>query len=42
MDVNLTSMSELRKSGNGDLVLAPLGIGAWAIGGSGWGFEIQQ
>ena len=31
-------MSELRKLGNSDLEITPLGIGAWAIGGSGWAF----
>jgi aryl-alcohol dehydrogenase-like predicted oxidoreductase len=32
-------MSELRKLGNSDLEITPLGIGAWAIGGSGWAFS---
>jgi aryl-alcohol dehydrogenase-like predicted oxidoreductase len=32
-------MSELRKLGDSDLELTPLGIGAWAIGGSGWAFS---
>ena len=27
---------ELRRLGNSDLHLTPIGIGAWAIGGSGW------
>ncbi len=31
-------MTELRKLGNSDLEITPLGIGAWAIGGSGWEF----
>jgi aryl-alcohol dehydrogenase-like predicted oxidoreductase len=31
-------MSELRQLGNSDLQITPLGIGAWAIGGSGWEF----
>ena len=29
---------ELRKLGNSDLLLSPVGFGAWAIGGSGWEF----
>lgn len=32
-------MSELRKLGNSDLEITPLGIGAWAIGGGGWQFS---
>ncbi len=32
-------MSELRRLGNSDLEITPLGIGAWAIGGSGWAFS---
>ena len=31
-------MTELRKLGNSDLEITPLGIGAWAIGGGGWEF----
>lgn len=31
-------MSELRKFGNSDLQITPLGIGAWAMGGGGWEF----
>lgn len=31
-------MSELRKLGNSDLEITPLGVGAWAIGGGGWEF----
>jgi aryl-alcohol dehydrogenase-like predicted oxidoreductase len=31
-------MSELRRLGNSDLEITPLGIGAWAIGGAGWAF----
>jgi len=27
---------ELRRLGNSDLAITPIGIGAWAIGGSGW------
>jgi len=30
---------QLRKLGNSDLEITPLGIGAWAIGGSGWAFS---
>ena len=30
---------EKRKLGNSDLLLSPLGIGAWAIGGAGWAFS---
>src|SRR5262245_46867948 len=29
---------ELRKLGNSDLKITPVGFGAWAIGGSGWEF----
>ncbi len=29
---------ELRKLGNSDLHITPIGFGAWAIGGSGWQF----
>jgi aryl-alcohol dehydrogenase-like predicted oxidoreductase len=29
---------ETRKLGNSDLQIAPVGFGAWAIGGSGWDF----
>jgi aryl-alcohol dehydrogenase-like predicted oxidoreductase len=32
-------MSELRKLGNSDLEITTLGIGAWAIGGTGWAFS---
>jgi aryl-alcohol dehydrogenase-like predicted oxidoreductase len=31
-------MSELRKLGNSDLNITPMGVGAWAMGGSGWKF----
>src|SRR3954465_2505703 len=31
-------MSERRKLGNSDTEITPLGIGAWAMGGSGWAF----
>ncbi|MFL6353496.1 MAG: aldo/keto reductase [Bryobacteraceae bacterium] len=31
-------MSERRKLGNSDIEITPLGIGAWAMGGSGWAF----
>ena len=33
---------ELRKLGNSDLLLSPVGFGAWAIGGSGWEFGWGQ
>ena len=29
---------ETRKLGNSDLLLTPVGYGAWAIGGGGWQF----
>src|SRR5438477_3915948 len=29
---------QLKKLGNSDLDLTPIGIGAWAMGGSGWAF----
>jgi aryl-alcohol dehydrogenase-like predicted oxidoreductase len=32
------SMTDLRKLGNSDLEMTPLGVGAWAIGGGGWEF----
>ncbi len=32
-------MSEYRKLGNSDLEITPLGVGAWAMGGSGWAFS---
>jgi aryl-alcohol dehydrogenase-like predicted oxidoreductase len=32
-------MTELRKLGNSDLEISPLGVGAWAMGGSGWKFS---
>ncbi|MBV9441257.1 MAG: aldo/keto reductase [Acidobacteriaceae bacterium] len=32
-------MTELRKLGNSDLSITPLGVGAWAMGGSGWQFS---
>jgi aryl-alcohol dehydrogenase-like predicted oxidoreductase len=31
-------MREHRKLGNSDLEITPLGVGAWAMGGSGWSF----
>lgn len=31
-------MGELKKLGNSDLQITPLGIGAWAMGGGGWEF----
>ena len=33
---------DLRKLGNSNLQLTPLGFGAWAIGGSGWEFAWGQ
>src|SRR5207248_3694784 len=27
-----------KQLGNSDLLITPIGFGAWAIGGSGWGF----
>lgn len=33
---------ELRKLGNSDLRITPVGFGAWAIGGSGWEFAWGQ
>jgi aryl-alcohol dehydrogenase-like predicted oxidoreductase len=30
---------EKRKLGNSDLLITPIGIGAWAIGGGGWSFS---
>ena len=33
---------ELRKLGNSDLQITPVGFGAWAIGGSGWEFAWGQ
>lgn len=33
---------EMRKPGNSDLQLSPLGFGAWAIGGAGWEFSWGQ
>jgi len=33
---------ELRKLGNSDMHLTPVGFGAWAIGGSGWEFAWGQ
>lgn len=32
-------MSQLRKLGNSDLEITAIGVGAWAIGGSGWQFS---
>ncbi|HEY3940725.1 MAG TPA: aldo/keto reductase [Bryobacteraceae bacterium] len=32
-------MNQLRQLGNSDLEITPLGIGAWAMGGSGWQFS---
>jgi aryl-alcohol dehydrogenase-like predicted oxidoreductase len=32
-------MTDLRKLGNSDLHITPLGVGAWAIGGAGWKFS---
>jgi aryl-alcohol dehydrogenase-like predicted oxidoreductase len=31
-------MNPIKKLGNSDLAITPLGIGAWAMGGSGWAF----
>jgi len=33
------SMNDLKKLGNSDLAITPLGIGAWAMGGGGWKFS---
>ena len=33
---------ELRRLGNSDLMITPVGIGAWAIGGGGWAFSWSQ
>ena len=30
---------QYKQLGNSDLLLSPLGIGAWAIGGAGWAFS---
>ena len=30
---------QTKQLGNSDLLLSPLGIGAWAIGGPGWAFS---
>jgi len=30
---------ELKRLGNSDLLITPVGIGAWAIGGAGWAFS---
>ncbi|MFM8189225.1 MAG: aldo/keto reductase [Pirellula sp.] len=30
---------ELRRLGNSDLLITPVGVGAWAIGGAGWAFS---
>ncbi|MFN7208366.1 MAG: aldo/keto reductase, partial [Planctomycetota bacterium] len=30
---------EKRRLGNSDLMITPIGIGAWAIGGDGWAFS---
>jgi aryl-alcohol dehydrogenase-like predicted oxidoreductase len=32
-------MTDLRKLGNSDLHITPLGVGAWAMGGAGWKFS---
>src|SRR5215471_4383727 len=32
-------MNQLRKLGNSDLEITALGVGAWAMGGSGWQFS---
>ena len=32
-------MNSLRKLGNSDLEISPLGVGAWAMGGAGWKFS---
>jgi aryl-alcohol dehydrogenase-like predicted oxidoreductase len=32
-------MTNLKKLGNSDLAITPLGIGAWAMGGGGWKFS---
>ncbi len=37
-DLRPPHMTELRKLGNSDLNITPLGVGAWAMGGSGWQF----
>lgn len=31
-------MNRVKKLGNSDLAITPLGVGAWAMGGSGWAF----
>ncbi len=31
-------MTQTRKLGNSDLMITPVGFGAWAIGGGGWAF----
>ena len=32
-------MMETRRLGDSDLMITPIGIGAWAIGGAGWAFS---
>src|SRR6266446_185423 len=31
-----------KQLGNSDLFITPIGFGAWAIGGSGWGFGLGE
>jgi aryl-alcohol dehydrogenase-like predicted oxidoreductase len=38
MSANKNSTVPLRRLGNSDLNITPLGVGAWAIGGGGWEF----
>src|ERR1700744_2720122 len=33
---------QTRKLGNSDLMISPVGFGAWAIGGGGWAFAWGQ
>ncbi|HEY0867102.1 MAG TPA: aldo/keto reductase, partial [Fimbriimonas sp.] len=32
-------LMEMRQLGNSDLMIAPIGVGAWAMGGGGWAFS---
>ncbi|MGD0630798.1 MAG: aldo/keto reductase, partial [Terracidiphilus sp.] len=36
--MNTAAAPALRKLGNSDLQLTPIGFGAWAIGGGNWEF----
>jgi aryl-alcohol dehydrogenase-like predicted oxidoreductase len=39
-DMQSKTAASLRKLGNSDFAITPIGFGAWAIGGGGWEYSL--